>query len=1375
MGPQAAPRPEDCREPVDVSEPEVELKNFTIISQINKDSSYINVEIAGQQARGMMDSGNTFGTVISMELSKRLGYDQGDLEPLETPVKVGTAHKDGNLTVLGKIPKSLEFTIGNYSEPFMIKPFVVDGLNMELNLGKEFMSENAIDELHSEQVLRHKGVKIPMNNATSVSNILVVAYAKESRVIEPGESVELPLTVPDWTNVNSQFHGYLEADPLFYWKTTCLPERNRTKMIAQLGNLNAQVMNITDSKVVIPKGIRYGEVMALEMEPFCATVQAAENSEEDMHTLRSKIQKSFKLDSDTCVLKDPVQRKRAEDLLLSYHDLFSWDGSYGRTDLVVHRIPLKPGTKPVAMRSRPVNPVLEESLKAQIDKWLKEGIIRESQSEWNAGLVVVPKKTPPGQPQKYRFCIDYRALNQASVKDRYYIGDVNSNLSRLENVFVMSTLDGASAYHSIPIHKSDQHKTSFNTPWASYMFTYLPFGLANAPSCFARLMDLVLKGIPPTKCLPFLDDVLVYNSSLEEHFETLEEVLAAHRKAGLKLNPQKCTFFQSRVQYLGHEVSREGTKPLPTFQQLISNWPCPTNRYECRVFLGKISYYRRFIHRFVELAKPLLDKLAQNGTADDHPFGKDPAIEKCTEVLKKALLEAPVLAHPQFKSPNPFILDTDYSARNRAIAGCLSQVQDGQERVISMAAKRLTKSQRMYSPFKGELCATLHFMRHFNYYLIGRKFILRIDNSALKYIHTIQSPSGMIERWLLTLSLYDFEVQHRLSRAHGNADGASRAPHLEEPDGSTQDVEDGMGNMTINQIKPPIQSEVWATKDWLEAQKNDDELHPLIKALLKGEKPVHQVIKSLPMLTQVYFGLFTDLHLNDQGILCYRKVTDASLSPVKKRSVFLVPREWWEPALRKVHDNNGHPGIANTLERAHRYFYFNGMQKIAEYVVKSCQPCQATRPKPSDQRHTYRPVVSGFPWQRLAIDYVGPMPTSTRGNRYIFTCICTFSRWIEAFPVRSCTTEAAVGKLVTEVFPRFGLCEYIQQDRGSHFTSNLAYDVAQALGIKQTFTPSYNPKSNGILERAHGTLGRMLKALCKDKPNQWELYLPQCLFAMRTARSKTTNSTPFQLIFGHEASMPLDLLFAVPHPSPELYEDQESYANSLRNRILCAHAWARKHMRAAIERQRRNYHKDRKGFEPHQKVWLYTPSRPVGVSSKLYPYWSGPWIIDKAVNDVVYRILPDPSWERKQAECVSIDRLKPYFEQEYGGENFMRPPSKDADLSMPGDEFAETLPPDEENEEELVTEGEGVQVPAEPLRPDAVPPQLVQPEPEPIRPDEPVDIAREQAQEQPPPNLPQPVMDTPGGTRAQKRAQRLAEEAELVYGKVEGKRNRRTM
>ena len=280
----------------------------------------------------------------------------------------------------------------------------------------------------------------------------------------------------------------------------------------------------------------------------------------------------------------------------------------------------------------------------------------------------------------------------------------NCAMARPPKSTVFSCLDGSGAFHVLEIRKEDRPKTAFSTPWGLYQYKRMPFGLCNGPASYSRLVQLVLQGIPPESALPYLDDTIVHSPTVQQHFKDLGAVLAAHQKAGLKLQPAKCQLFQKEVAYLGHLISQEGIRPLPDYVKVVQDWPIPTTKSEARVFLGKVGYYRRFIKDYQAIARHWTevtgkDKEGETAT-DDDKLVVTSEMKQSFELLKKKLLEAPILAYPQFDSAEPFILDTDWSQETGAIGGVLSQKQDGLERVISYGAKKLGQAQMNYTAGK---------------------------------------------------------------------------------------------------------------------------------------------------------------------------------------------------------------------------------------------------------------------------------------------------------------------------------------------------------------------------------------------------------------------------------------------------------------------------------------------------------------------------------------------------------------------------------------------------------------------------------------------------------------------------------------------------
>jgi hypothetical protein len=286
-----------------------------------------------------------------------------------------------------------------------------------------------------------------------------------------------------------------------------------------------------------------------------------------------------------------------------------------------------------------------------------------------------------------------------------------------------------------------------------------------------------------------------------------------------------------------------------------------------------------------------------------------------------------------------------------------------------------------------------------------------------------------------------------------------------------------------------------------------------------------------------------------------------------------------------------------------------------------------------------------------------------------------FTRWLEAFPCCRANAQVVVDKLVTEIFPWLRVCDQIHSDRGTQFLSDLVTEVVAMLGIRQSSTPSYNPKRNPV-ERKHRSLGDAIKALTEGDKQAWEDCLHHALFAMRTSICVSTGVAPFAAMFRRNASASLEMVFGAPPTLPGNVADMYKYTTNLRNRIAKAHAYVRKNMRSAVDRQRQAYSKDQRIYQPTQPLWLWTPRLRPGQSRKFALHWTGPWQIKKQLNELMYEITPHHSWARQGSEAVSIDRLKPFHAMYLDALEYHCPPDPKADLKMLGDELSEFIDTD---------------------------------------------------------------------------------------------------
>ena len=393
---------------------------------------------------------------------------------------------------------------------------------------------------------------------------------------------------------------------------------------------------------------------------------------------------------------------------------------------------------------------------------LESGVIRESVSPWTSPVVLVKKKGG-----ELRFCVDYRKLNRITKKDRHPLPRIDDLLDSFQDATCFTTLDLASGYWQIEMDPEDREKTAFITDDGIYEFNVMPFGLTNAPATFQRMMNRVFTKINGDFVVVYLDDLNIYSRNFNEHLKHLREVFERLRNANLKLKAKKCHFFKKELEFLGHIISEDGVKPDPDKVSAVKNQPVPNNLKELRQFLGLASYYRKFMEGFARIAAPL-NQLMRKDTAYYWTDEQQQAFEK----LKQRLIEAPILAHPDFDEP--FIIMTD--ASKIGLGAVLSQKnKDNKEVVIRYASRRTNDAEQNYAATNLECLGVVWAVQYFRKYVAGTLFQIITDHSAITSLMKTKDPRGQVARWITILQEYSFEVIYRPGRIHSNVDTLSRA------------------------------------------------------------------------------------------------------------------------------------------------------------------------------------------------------------------------------------------------------------------------------------------------------------------------------------------------------------------------------------------------------------------------------------------------------------------------------------------------------------------------------------------------------------------------------------------------------------------------
>lgn len=672
------------------------------------------------------------------------------------------------------------------------------------------------------------------------------------------------------------------------------------------------------------------------------------------------------------------------NLLVEYKDVFSQNEfDLGRCDIFRHTIDTG-DAKPVRQPLRRHPPHYQRIIDDHVDTLLKQGVVVPAQSAWASNVVLVKKKD-----QTMRFCVDMRAVNLVTKFDTYPLPLICECLDSLAGAAWYSTIDLASGYFQIALDERDSEKTAFVTRRGVYKFTTAVMGLKNSSMTTQRNMDIILSGLNFLSCLVYLDDVIIFSTDPESHVDRLREVFGRLRAANLKIKPSKCRLMQKEVAFLGHRVSANGISPDPEKVSKVKNWPVPRNLKDLRSFLGGVSYYRKYIRGFSEVALPLTSLTRKN-----RPFSWTPECQNAFEKLKLALISAPILGLP--RDEGQYVLDTD--ASSGAIGAVLSQVQDGVERVVAYGGRTLNNHEMRYSVTRKELTAVVHFARVYKPYLLGRHFLIRTDHAALSWLLTTKEPlEGQNARWLEYLGQFSFDIEHRAGTKHGNADFLSRPPthgYLVEEEPVSEPMTNSPDQCVLEQVLSVYavtRGEDSTDNSWgcslqrvRDAQAADPIVSQLRQWVVEGPPDLEPLLGEGSEVKTWYFQR-EQIELRDD--LVYRRHPSGLLQLV-------IPRSLRTEFLNLAHSgiSGGHLGVRRTRFQVRRRAYWTGWSRDVKRFVECCERCQRYIRRPLPHNAEMLNIKVGEPNEFWSIDLTGPHVTSRHGHRYIFTATVIYSR-----------------------------------------------------------------------------------------------------------------------------------------------------------------------------------------------------------------------------------------------------------------------------------------------------------------------------------------------------------------------------------------------
>lgn len=756
----------------------------------------------------LLDSGAQ-KNVISYNMYERLGAP-----PLQTRVLNVVSATGGSLDPVGETKGEFSINGKTYQSSFIVcrnlrRPMVLGLPFWRQNaIGLQFTRQNTQRLMSGEDILievpdhADRGTPIHLNQALKVPPRHYMVAA-----------VDCDVKLRERHTLHISPH-LQDKEPNLICIPTCVQNGNERS-----GKLICNLVNLQQTPIYIPKGETLGYLQDDMTEMNLIEINEIEN--ELVQPCKNWIPKRKqqpslpKLPEDSAFLLSPAEvethrkvnlpsvemtpelTQQFEALKIKYSSAFSkHSGDIGRTGLI--EMDIDTGDSPPVCQ-RPYTLALKhyQWVKGEIELLEKAGVIKQSISPWASPIVIVPKKSGPGEPQKRRLCVDYRKINELEpeVKKAYSkakgaislvpLPKIDELYALLRGARIFSTLDLRSGYYHIRLNEASKAKTAFVTPFGKHQFEVVPFGLRQAPVYFQQLISGILNDLD--FAFGYLDDIIIFSSDKETHLKHMEIIFAKLEKAGLKLKESKCNFFKTQIQYLGHIVSAEGIKPLPEKCQAIDEMPAPRNVKEVQIFMGIAGYYQKFVPRFSDIARPITEL-----TKKAIVFLWQPKCQVSFEMLKEFLMDEPILIYPD---PNkPYYLFTD--ASKYAWAGVLTQLSDMEEKrkkegkrcvfqPIQWVSGLFRGSQLGWAALTKEAHAIYRNVKRLSFYLEMAKTFLRSDHLPLKKFLYRNTLNSKVNNWAIELEMYHIVFKWIKGKDNILADVLSRLikidPDIEEP------------------------------------------------------------------------------------------------------------------------------------------------------------------------------------------------------------------------------------------------------------------------------------------------------------------------------------------------------------------------------------------------------------------------------------------------------------------------------------------------------------------------------------------------------------------------------------------------------------------
>ena len=960
---------------------------------------------------------------------------------------------------------------------------------------------------------------------------------------------------------------------------------------------------------------------------------------------------------------DQQQRRTVKNILVQHAKLLDTSKPSIATTVKPHEIKTLDHPPPT---SKPYysTPNKQEEMYKITEELLHSGLIRPSYSPYAAPALLVPK-----QDRSWRMVVDYKKLNDMTIKDNHPLPNMEQAIQVLGGQYkFFSKLDMKSGFWQIPIKEEDKHKTAFITPEGLYEWNVLAQGLKNSPPSFQRVMMDILSPCRQFS-LVYIDDIVVFSRSFEEHLNHVQQILSILWKNNFQLNPKKCSVFRRQIDYLSHTISQYGVKPNDEKIQAIVKLQEPTKLTEANKFLGSLSWYRKFIPQFATIAAPI-HRVTNLTKSNRHKFSWGEPQRQAFLQLKQLLITAPLFL--DFPDDNyPVILTTD--ASKMGIGGTLQQIINGETKNLYYHSQMTSSTQRRYDPIELEALAIWLCFQRMRSYLLGRSIIIYTDHCPLCNMMTSSVKNRRVDRISILLQEYNIEKIIHIKGEHNClADYLSRHPIQIEEEIFQEDY--GIGAL-LEREPPTLVSSPAEDVPVMNAVVTRSKARQLIQQQdqPKTTEPPSGIDLSLqgrsqelddpgdsswPTITSNSFNA-TEIKLEqakDPDI--QRKISEVKQDPFKhpyvlkdgllyrlavahdgcvtKMKVIYLPSSMVESLLRAYHDDpiSGHFGVQRTYLKIKNKYWWPKMKETIIQYVGSCLPCQQHNIQRSKRPGQLFPIESPMgPFQFIGIDYCGPFKQTPRGNKYVLCITDYFTRWVTAIALPDCSAQTTAVAFFNGYICQYGVPLSILTDQGTHFRNNLMDSLAKLIGYNHIFSTVYHPQSNGMVERFNATFVPQLAKLQDRVNNNWDEFLSPVVFAYNTGNHATTNYSPFQLQFGCEPRLPTDEpndSFTFPTPN--------DYYGQLKKSLGMMHDKA--HNNIGNRQQQYKTHYDKRRPDPNYDIDDLVLIRIHGKRTKLEPKFS---IIPKRIIQKQHPNYWVKDEETQVVSKVHVNDVRPIF------------------------------------------------------------------------------------------------------------------------------------